>query len=105
MYALLLLAVLVFSAFTPSTRQDGGTLLSRVTIVAAEEVGLTPERLDPDVRPERSDWATDAELAETAYASTGSIEKLEDAPWGRAPVSRWSSCWWLWVYTGQRLCS
>jgi hypothetical protein len=105
MYALLLLAVLVFSAFTPSTRQDGGSVISRATITAAEEVGLTPERLDPALTPERSDWATNADLGGTSYSKARAIDTLNAAGWDQAPVNRWSSCWWLWVYTGSRLCS
>jgi hypothetical protein len=105
MYALLFLAAFVLSAFTRSTQQPGIGAPSGATIAAAEVVRLTSERFNTYPTPVHDDWAASAEVGGTAYPAGGAIEKLDIPPWEREAVSRWSSCWWLWVYSGIQLCS
>jgi len=105
MYALLLLAALVLSAFTPSTQRDGSVVTTGATIAVAEVVRLTSERFNPYPTPVRDDLAAYAEVAGTAYLEHGTVEKADGAPWELGTVSRWSSCWWLWVYSGFQSCS
>ena len=105
MSALIFLAALFFSAFTPSARHEGIVAPSGVAIAAAEVARLTSERFTPQFTPARDDWAPYAEPGGTPSAENGAIEKLDGAPWEEATVGRWSSCWWLSLYTGLHLCS
>lgn len=105
MYALILLATLLLSAFTPSAQRHGIAASSGATIAAAEVVRLTSERFKTNLTPVPDEWAASAELGGTAYPANGAIERLDIPPWEQEAVSRWSSCWWLWVYSGIQLCS
>jgi hypothetical protein len=117
----LLLATLIFSAFSHSAQQHGGAAPARgVTIVerlrsellsvldtgaaAGEDSSLPARRFGPNRTPASGAPVTWASSLASAYTAERAIEKPGVLVGSRSTFRRGSTCWWLWVLFGNELC-
>ena len=93
----LLLAALIFSAFSPSAHpQRDVARTSGVTIVERLRSELL-DILDNETGP-----AEDVTLRSGRFSP--SLARLRGLPGPQPTVRRGSACWWLWLLSGTEVC-